>query len=163
LVNSLDPDSRVTEAARLAGDQGVDVVEVNRTDLDRRCESNGQPGAAHQGIALQTRPYRYWQPEGLLDRARASDTPALIVVLDGVTDPHNLGAITRSAAAFGAHGVVIPERRSAGVNMTVWKTSAGTLARMPIAQATNLTRTIEFFKREGLFAVGLDAGGDTPL
>lgn len=163
LANSLDPDDRITEAARRAGDQGVDVVEVNRTDLDRRCESNGQPGAAHQGIALQTRPYRYWQPEGLLDRARASDTPALIVVLDGVTDPHNLGAITRSAAAFGAHGVVIPERRSAGVNMTVWKTSAGTLARMPIAQATNLTRTIEFFKREGLFAVGLDAGGDTPL
>lgn len=163
LVNGLDPDNRVTEAARLAGDQGVDVVEVNRTDLDRRCESNGQPDAAHQGIALQTRPYRYWQPEALLDAARESKTPALVVVLDGVTDPHNLGAIIRSATAFGAHGVVIPERRSAGVNMTAWKTSAGTLARMPVAQVTNLNRTLEFFKKESLFAVGLDAAGDTPL
>ncbi|OOC55759.1 MULTISPECIES: 23S rRNA (guanosine(2251)-2'-O)-methyltransferase RlmB [Nocardiopsis] len=163
LANSLDPDERVNEAARMAGEQGVDVVEVTRTELDRRCESNGQPGAAHQGIVLQVRPYQYRSPEGLLDNALESDTPPLIVVLDGVTDPHNLGAIARSSAAFGAHGLLIPERRSAGVNMTTWKTSAGTLARLPVAQATNLTRALETFKKAGLFVVGLDSEGETPI
>ncbi len=163
LANSLDPDDRVNEAAKLAGAQGVDVVEVNRTDLDRRCESNGLPGATHQGIVLQVRPYQYWAAEGLLDKALSSDTPALIVALDGVTDPHNLGAIARSAAAFGAHGLLIPERRTASVTMSAWKTSAGTLARLPVAQATNLTRALETYKKAGLFVAGLDAGGDTQL
>ncbi|MES0833726.1 MULTISPECIES: 23S rRNA (guanosine(2251)-2'-O)-methyltransferase RlmB [Nocardiopsidaceae] len=163
LANSLDPDDRVNEAAKMAGARGIDVVEVTKTELDRRCESNGQPGAVHQGLVLQVRPYQYWAPEGLLDAAKDSDTPPLIVALDGVTDPHNLGAIARSAAAFGAHGLVIPERRSAGVNMTAWKTSAGTLARLPVAQATNLTRALEGFKKAGLFVVGLDAGGDAQI
>ena len=163
LANSLDPDDRVNEAAKLAGAQGVDVVEVNRTDLDRRCESNGLPGATHQGIVLQVRPYQYWAAEGLLDKALASDTPPLIVALDGVTDPHNLGAIARSAAAFGAHGLLIPERRTASVTMSAWKTSAGTLAKLPVAQATNLTRALESYKKAGLFVAGLDAGGDTQL
>ena len=163
LANSLDPDDRVNEAAKLAGHQGVDVVEVNRTDLDRRCESNGLPGATHQGIVLQVRPYQYWAAEGLLDQALESDTPPLIVALDGVTDPHNLGAIARSAAAFGAHGLLIPERRAASVTMASWKTSAGTLAKLPVAQATNLTRALEAYKKAGLFVAGLDTGGDTQL
>ncbi|MFD6098012.1 23S rRNA (guanosine(2251)-2'-O)-methyltransferase RlmB [Nocardiopsis flavescens] len=163
LSNSLDSDDRVNEAARLAGEQGVEVLEVTRAELDRRCESNGQPGAVHQGMALQARPYRYLVPEDLLERALGAQEPALIVALDGVTDPHNLGAIARSAAAFGADGLLIPERRSAGVTTTVWKTSAGTLARMPIAQATNLTRALEAFKKAGVFVVGLDADGDVAI
>ena len=162
LSNSLDQDERVPEAARRAGDAGIEILEVTRPELDRRCESNGQPGAAHQGVALQVRPYRYWDPADLLDSA-LQDAPALIVALDGVTDPHNLGAIARSAAAFGAHGLLIPERRSAGVSMATWKTSAGTLSRLPVAQATNLTRTLNGYKREGVFVVGLDADGDTRL
>lgn len=163
LVNSLDRDDRVNEAARLAGDQQIDIVEVARADLDRRCESNGQPDAIHQGLALQVRPYQYWTPEGLLETATDSDAPALIVALDGITDPHNLGAVARSAAAFDAHGLVLPERRSADVTMAAWKTSAGAFARLPVAQATNLTRALAAYKKEGLFVVGLDAGGDTPL
>ena len=163
LANSLDPDERVNEAAKMAGARGIDIVEVTKTELDRRCESNGQPGAVHQGLVLQVRPYQYWAPEGLLEAAKGSDTPPLIVALDGVTDPHNLGAIARSAAAFNAHGLVIPERRSASVNMTAWKTSAGTLARLPVAQATNLTRALEGFKKAGLFVVGLDADGDAQI
>ena len=163
LANSLDPDDRVNEAARLAGEQGVEVLEATRAELDRRCDSNGQPGAVHQGMALQVRPYRYLLPEDLLERALGSDEPPLIIALDGVTDPHNLGAIARSAAAFGADGLLIPERRAAGVTTTVWKTSAGTLARLPIAQATNLTRALEAFKKAGLFVVGLDADGDAAI
>ncbi|MDT0328288.1 23S rRNA (guanosine(2251)-2'-O)-methyltransferase RlmB [Nocardiopsis lambiniae] len=160
LSNSLDSDDRVNEAARLAGEQNVEVLEVTRAELDRRCESSGQPGAVHQGMVLRVRPYRYQLPEELLERSLGSDAPPLIVALDGVTDPHNLGAIARSAAAFNADGLLIPERRAAGVTATVWKTSAGTLARLPIAQATNLTRALETFKKAGLFVVGLDADGD---
>jgi 23S rRNA (guanosine2251-2'-O)-methyltransferase len=163
LANSLDPDERVSEAARLAGAAGIEILEVTRAELDRRCESNGLPGAAHQGVVLQVRPYRYWDPADLLDAARRSDTPPLIVALDGVTDPHNLGAVARSAAAFGAHGLIIPERRAAGVSMAAWKTSAGTLARLPVGLATNLTRVLESYKSEGLFVVGLDGAGETPL
>lgn len=163
LANSLDPDDRINEAAKMAGAQNVDVVEVTRSELDRRCESNGLPDAAHQGIVLQVRPYQYWAAEGLLDKALDSDTPPLIVALDGVTDPHNLGAIARSAAAFNAHGLLIPERRTASVTMSSWKTSAGALAKLPVAQATNLTRALETYKKAGLFVAGLDAGGDTQL
>ncbi|WP_017538136.1 23S rRNA (guanosine(2251)-2'-O)-methyltransferase RlmB [Nocardiopsis halophila] len=163
VANSLDPDARVNEATRLAGDAGLEIHEVTRAELDRRCDSNGLPGAAHQGLAMQVRPYRYADPEDLVERARAAGQAPLIVALDGVTDPHNLGAIARSAAAFGAHGLLVPERRAAGVTMAAWKTSAGTLAKLPVAQAVNLTRALEGYKRDGLFAVGLDAEGDVRL
>ncbi|MFC7326444.1 23S rRNA (guanosine(2251)-2'-O)-methyltransferase RlmB [Marinactinospora rubrisoli] len=163
LVNSLDKDERVSEAAKLAGAAGIEIHEVTRPELDRRCDSSGQPDAVHQGIALQVPPYRYWDADDLRESATEAGQPALIVALDGVTDPHNLGAVARSAAAFGAHGLLIPERRSAGVTMAAWKTSAGTLARLPVAQATNLTRTLEAYKKAGIFVVGLDAGGDTAL
>ncbi|TDQ55168.1 23S rRNA (guanosine(2251)-2'-O)-methyltransferase RlmB [Actinorugispora endophytica] len=163
LSNSLDPDDRITEATKLAGAKGIEILEINRSELDRRCDSNGLPGAVHQGIALQVRPYRYWDAEGLLDAALAGETVPLIIALDGVTDPHNLGAIARSAAAFGANGLLIPERRAAGVTMAAWKTSAGTLARLPVAQAVNLTRALELYKEAGLFVVGLDADGDTSI
>ncbi|GLU47413.1 23S rRNA (guanosine(2251)-2'-O)-methyltransferase RlmB [Nocardiopsis ansamitocini] len=163
LSNSLDPDDRIVEASKLAGAKGIEILEINRTELDRRCDSNGLPNAVHQGIALQIRPYRYWDPQGLLDAALAGENPPLIIALDGVTDPHNLGAVARSAAAFGANGLLIPERRAAGVTMAAWKTSAGTLARLPVAQATNLTRALELYKENGLFVVGLDADGDTRL
>ncbi|KIH96645.1 RNA methyltransferase [Streptomonospora alba] len=167
LANSLDQDERITEAARLAGEAGLDVREVSRSELDRRCDSQGQPGAAHQGLVLLTRPYRYWDPEDLLEHARSQAEEAgvapLIMALDGVTDPHNLGAVARSAAAFGAHGLLIPERRAAGVGIAAWKTSAGTLARLPVAQATNLTRSLKSYKSSGVFVAGLDGDGETVL
>ncbi|GAA3729597.1 23S rRNA (guanosine(2251)-2'-O)-methyltransferase RlmB [Salinactinospora qingdaonensis] len=163
IVNSLDADERITEAAKLAGAADLDISEVSRAELDRRCDSNGQPGAAHQGIALQVLPYSYKSDTELLDIATAAESPPLLVALDSVTDPHNLGAVARSAAAFGAHGLLIPERRAAGVTAAAWKTSAGTLARLPVAQATNLTRALRAYKKAGLFVAGLDAGGDTAL
>ena len=93
----------------------------------------------------------------LLDAARESVDPPLLVALDGVTDPRNLGAVIRSAAAFGANGVLVPQRRSAGVTAVVWRTSAGTAARLPVALVTNLTRTLNSLAEEGLMIVGLDA------
>jgi 23S rRNA (guanosine2251-2'-O)-methyltransferase len=154
----LDSDPRVTELIRLAADARIPLIEAGRLELDRLTG-----GAVHQGVALKIRPYDYAHPGDLLDRARERGEPPLVVALDGVTDPRNLGAIVRSAAAFGAHGVLVPARRSAHVSAGAWKASAGALARVPVAWATNLARTLAAYQEDGLFVAGLDAQGDTPV
>ena len=151
-----EADERLTESVRLAGDAGIAILETQRADLDRLTA-----GAMHQGLALTVPPYEYLQPQDLLETAAESGEPALLVALDGVTDPRNLGAVVRSAAAFGGHGVVLPTRRSAGVTAVAWRASAGTAARLPIARATNLTRALRDYAAAGLVIVGLDADGDT--
>src|SRR5919202_24389 len=112
---------------------------------------------AHQGLVLHVPAYDYAHPDDLV--AKAEGQP-LIVALDGVTDPRNLGSVARSAAAFGAHGVVVPERRAAGVTSGTWKASAGALARLPVARATNLVRALQAYRKAGLFVVGLAADGE---
>jgi 23S rRNA (guanosine2251-2'-O)-methyltransferase len=154
----IESDDRVKEALKAAADLGLALLEVSRTDLDRITGN-----AVHQGLALQVRQYEYAHPEDLLARAARLGQEPLIVALDGVTDPRNLGAVLRSASAFGGHGVVVPQRRSAGVNAAAWKVSAGAAARVPVALASNLTRSLEDFKQAGCFVVGLDAGGDVAL
>jgi 23S rRNA (guanosine2251-2'-O)-methyltransferase len=119
-------------------------------------------------MALKAAPYEYANPKDFVRAAEAEGVPPLIVVLDSVTDPHTLGAVLRSAGAFGVHGVVIPERRSAQMGPTAWKVSAGAAARVPVAHASNLMRALEAYKEAGLFVVGLDANGtddvaDMPL
>jgi len=131
-----DADERVTEAVALAGKARLALMEVSRAELDRM---TGR--ALHQGLALQVPPYTYLHPDDLLQRALAAPAP-LLVALDGVTDPRNLGAVVRSAAAFGAQGVLVPERRSAGMTAAAWRTSAGAAARLPVARCTNLARTL---------------------
>ena len=111
---------------------------------------------------MQVPPFAYEPFEDVLAAALEQPVP-LLVALDGVTDPRNLGAVVRSAAAFGAHGVFAPERRAAGITATAWRTSAGAAARVPIAQVTNLTRALKKCQDEGLLVVGLDADGETPL
>ncbi|WP_345711146.1 23S rRNA (guanosine(2251)-2'-O)-methyltransferase RlmB, partial [Kineococcus glutinatus] len=158
VASRIDADDRVKEVLGAAGDLGIPLLEASRADLDRLTG-----GAVHQGLAASVPPYAYAHPEDLLERAAGEGGPALLVALDGVTDPRNLGAVVRSVAAFGGHGVVVPERRAAGMTASAWKTSAGAAARIPVARATNLTRTLEEYKRQGLFVVGLDAGGDVLL
>jgi 23S rRNA (guanosine2251-2'-O)-methyltransferase len=145
-------DDRVAEAVHLAADAGIAILEVPRTDLDRITG-----GALHQGVALQVPPYAYAHPDELLEAAGDSAEAPLIVALDGVTDPRNLGAIVRSASAFGGHGVVVPQRRAASMTAVAWRTSAGTAARLPVARATNLTRTLREYATAGLMIAGLDA------
>ncbi|MFC3964192.1 23S rRNA (guanosine(2251)-2'-O)-methyltransferase RlmB [Nocardia jiangsuensis] len=151
-------DERLTESVKIAADTGISILEVPRTDLDR-LSANG----LHQGVALQVPAYRYAHPDDLLQRARESGGPALLVALDNITDPRNLGAVVRSVAAFGGQGVLIPQRRSAGVTAVAWRTSAGAAARLPVARATNLTRTLKDWAGRGIRVVGLDAGGTTTL
>ncbi len=151
-------DDRVTESVQLAADRGISILEVPRNDLDRITG-----GALHQGIALQVPPYSYAHPDDLLETASDSAEPGLIVALDGVTDPRNLGAVVRSVGAFGGHGVVVPQRRAAGMTAVAWRTSAGTAARVPVARATNLTRTLREYATAGFMVAGLDAEGSVSL
>ncbi len=150
-------DARIAEARRLAALQGIPIADVPPGDLERLAG-----GAPHQGIGLAVPPYEYAHPDDLIPAA-ASAKPALIVALDGVTDPRNLGSVVRSAAAFGAHGVVVPERRAAGVSASAWKASAGALARLRVARATNLARTLGAYDKAGLTIVGLAADGPIVL
>ncbi|MGQ9406581.1 23S rRNA (guanosine(2251)-2'-O)-methyltransferase RlmB [Mycolicibacterium gilvum] len=153
-----DADERLTESVQMAADRGISILEVQRHDLDRMA-ANG----LHQGIALQVPPYAYAHPDDLLRDAKSDAAPALLVALDNISDPRNLGAIVRSVAAFGGHGVVLPQRRSASVTAVAWRTSAGAAARTPVARATNLNRTLKQYADAGLQVVGLDAGGDTTI
>ncbi|SJM66000.1 23S rRNA (guanosine(2251)-2'-O)-methyltransferase RlmB [Agrococcus casei] len=159
IANRIEVDDRVKEIMRIATGRGVPIMEVMRPELDRLTGAD----SVHQGLALKVPPYQYSHPSDLLDRAARAGEAPLIVALDGVTDPRNLGAIVRSAAAFGAHGVVIPQRRSAGMTASAWKTSAGAAARLPVALASNLNNALKDLKADGLFIAGLDAGGDVDL
>jgi 23S rRNA (guanosine2251-2'-O)-methyltransferase len=150
----VDTDDRVRESLRLAADAGLSILEVPRAELDRLAG-----GAPHQGVALQVPPYEYALAEQVLVSAWESGTPPLLVALDGVTDPRNLGAVVRSAAAFGAHGLVLPQRRSAGMTAVAWRTSAGAAAHLPVARVTNLVRTLKDFASSGVMVAGLDVGG----
>jgi 23S rRNA (guanosine2251-2'-O)-methyltransferase len=150
----LDSDERIGQAVMLATDVGIPVVEAGRAELDRLTG-----GAIHQGLALRIRRYAYADPADLVEAARAADQQPLLVALDGVTDPRNLGAVARSVLAFGGHGVLVPARRSAGVTAGAWKASAGALARVRVAQTANLTRALAAYAADGLFIVGLDADG----
>jgi 23S rRNA (guanosine2251-2'-O)-methyltransferase len=155
----IDNDERVREALQLAAERGgIHLVEAPRPELDRMTGHLN-----HQGLVLQIPPYEYAHPEDLTAAAFDEGEDPLIVALDGVTDPRNLGAVVRSVSAFGGHGVVVPERRAAGMTAGAWKTSAGTAARTPVARATNLTRALEAYKKAGLTVVGLAADGDVEV
>jgi 23S rRNA (guanosine2251-2'-O)-methyltransferase len=153
-----EADERLSESVTRAADLGISILEVPRNDLDR-LSTNG----LHQGVALQVPPYSYAHPDDLLRVATHDVQPALLVALDNISDPRNLGAIVRSVAAFAGHGVLIPQRRSASVTAVAWRTSAGAAARVPVARATNLNRTLRDWAHAGLQIVGLDAGGSTTL
>jgi len=159
IANRIEMDDRVKEAITLANVRGIPVSEVTRPEIDRLTGND----AVHQGIALGVPPYNYQHPMELLDKIIGRGQKPLLVALDGITDPRNLGAIIRSVAAFGGQGVIVPQRRSTGVTASAWKTSAGAAARVPVALAANLNATLKDFKKRGLFVIGLDGGGELSL
>jgi len=158
VAEGAERDGRLREAFKLAAERGITLAEVSRSEMDRMTG-----GAVHQGLAARVPSYEYAHPDDLLDAASAASEPPLIVALDSVTDPRNLGAVVRSAAGFGAHGVLIPERRAAGMTASAWKTSAGAAARVPVAQAVNLVRQLKAYQAAGCMVVGLAADGDLSL
>lgn len=149
-------DSRIEEIVQLARERGIAVRFEDRGQLDRLANARD-----HQGVVAVAAARPAATLEDILDQAnRAKDQQGLIVLLDGVEDPHNLGAIIRTALAAGAHGVVIPERRAAGLTDTVARASAGALAHLPIAKVTNLARAMEELKQAGYWLVGLDENAE---
>ncbi|WP_068261307.1 23S rRNA (guanosine(2251)-2'-O)-methyltransferase RlmB [Janibacter limosus] len=156
IANRIDSDDRVRESLTIAAEAGIPIMETPRTELDRLTD-----GAVHQGLAAQVPPYQYAHPGDFVD-SQIPGVP-LVVALDGITDPRNLGAIVRSVGAFGGHGVVVPQRRSAGMTASAWKTSAGAAARIPVAQAANLVQALKDYRKAGFFVIGLDMEGDVEL
>lgn len=158
VAEGAERDGRLREVFRTAADRGLSLLEVPRAELDRMTG-----GAVHQGVAARLPAYEYAHPDDLLARAAEAGEPPLIVALDSITDPRNLGAAIRSASGFGAHGVVIPERRAAGMTAAAWKTSAGAAARVPVAQTVNLVRQLKAYQDAGCMVVGLAAEGEVSL
>ena len=165
VATKIEVDDRVKDILQMCAERNVPTLEASRSELDRLTSD-----AVHQGVALQVPPYDYRDADehaaAVIRRYDPKDPESkapLFVALDGITDPRNLGAIIRSVSAFSGDGVILPERRSAAVTATAWKTSAGAAARVPVSKATNLTRTLENCKKAGYFVVGLDGGGDVQL
>lgn len=156
VAEGAERDDRLRDILKFAAERGLPMLQVPRGELDRVTG-----GLVHQGVALQLPAYEYADVEDVLARAATSD--GIVVALDSITDPRNLGAIVRSAAAFGAQGVIIPARRSASMTAAAWKTSAGAAARLPVAMATNLNRALEQASKLGCTVVGLAGEGDVPV
>lgn len=159
MATRIEYDDRVKEVLQLATSRGIPILEVMRPELDRLAGFD----SVHQGLALKVPPYEYSHPMELLEKVISQGKVPLLVALDGITDPRNLGAIIRSVAAFGGQGVIVPQRRSVGLTASAWKTSAGAAARTPVAMASNLNQTIKAYKDAGVFVIGLDGDGDVSL
>ena len=152
VLDTIEADDRVRASVGIANKTGIPVRTVNRTALDA-------VGGGHQGMALVVEPFRYVE---LADLRGAAES-GVLVALDHITDPHNVGAIARSAAAFGAAGLLLPQRRAAPVTAAAWKASAGTLATVPVARVSNLVTAIRGLQQQGFFAVGLTGDAATPI
>lgn len=158
LAEGTERDSRIADILKLAAEKGITLLQASRSELDRLTS-----GAVHQGVAIQLPEYEYAHPTDLLEDALADDDAPIVVACDSITDPRNLGAIIRSAAAFGAVGVIVPERRSAHMTAASWKTSAGAAARVPVALAGNLNRVLQEYAAAGFVVVGLAGEGEVDI
>ncbi len=138
----------------LAKEQGIPVMYVEKAAIDRIAQ-----GRAHQGVAAYVSPYAYSTVDDILANAAEKDEDPFIVILDGLEDPHNLGAIMRTAECAGAHGIIIPKRHSCGLTETVAKASAGAIEYMPVAKVTNIAQTVDELKERGIWVAACDMGG----
>lgn len=146
---------RLEKLLKLASEKGVPVRSRDKRDIARLCATEH-----HQGVALRVEPFAYAELAQILEKWRESGENGLLLVLDSVQDPHNLGALIRSAACAGAHGVIIPKDRAVGVTPVVEKASAGAVETLPVAQVTNIARTLEELKESGFWIYG--AVGEVP-
>lgn len=153
-----DTDKGLARLAAQAKDAGAVVVQVDRRKLNEL-----SPTGAHQGVIASVAAHEYASVDELLERAEERGEAPLLVICDELSDPHNLGAILRTAECAGAHGLIIPKRRSVGLTAVVSKTSAGALEYLPVARVSNIASTIEDLKKRGVWVFGTAADGDTTL
>ncbi|NLI60342.1 MAG: 23S rRNA (guanosine(2251)-2'-O)-methyltransferase RlmB [Clostridiales bacterium] len=146
----------ILEIINKAKKEGIVIQEVNR----RRLDELSQTGGAHQGVIAFVTPYSYVSLDHILERASAKDEWPFVIVLDQITDPHNLGSIIRTAESCGAHGIVIPKRRAVSLTPAAIKASAGAVEFMPIAKVTNISDALETLKGRGLWVAGADMDGE---
>ena len=157
-IASGDTDRSLQRLAALAREAGAVVVPVDRRKLDAMSVTH-----AHQGVIALAAAHSYCTVDQILEQAASRGEAPLIVICDELTDPHNLGAILRSAECAGAHGVIIPKRRSVGLNAAVAKASAGAVEYMPVARVTNISATIQQLKEKGVWIFGTAAEGSVPM
>ncbi|MDO5785588.1 MAG: 23S rRNA (guanosine(2251)-2'-O)-methyltransferase RlmB [Eubacteriales bacterium] len=153
-----DQNGRMADIIAMAKAAGAVVTQVDRRKLDAMSETG-----VHQGVIAQAAAHEYVSLEDILQTARDRGEQPLVLVCDGLTDPHNLGAVIRSAETAGAHGVIIPKRRSVGLTATAAKASAGAIEHIGVARVTNLAAAIDELKENGVWVFGADAGGDKQL
>lgn len=151
-------DHRLEKVLKLAEERGVKVIRRERDDLTRMCGSSH-----HQGMALKVAPFIYSDLDDMVAAAAQGDSAGFLLVLDGIQDPHNLGALIRSAACAGANGVIIPKDRACGITPAVEKASAGAVETIPVAQVTNVTKALELLKQSGYWIYGLTGEAATSL
>lgn len=154
LVEKGEKRGSILEIISMAKDLGISINELDRKRLDKISKTYN-----HQGIIAETTEYKYSEIGYMLGKADNKEEDALLVILDGIEDPYNLGSIIRTSDAVGAHGIVIPKRRSASLTPLVVKSSAGAAVLVPVARETNLNRTVEMLKEEGLWVAGADMEG----
>ncbi len=155
-VQSGEREGSINLLIGIASERRIPIVELEKFKMDKMC-----PGARHQGVIAMASEQNYSSVEDILSYAEERGEPPFIVLLDGVEDPHNLGAIIRSAECMGAHGVIIPKRRAVGLTPTVAKASAGAIMHMRVAKVTNLSVTIDELKEKGLWFYAADMDGES--
>ncbi len=145
----------ITKIRAIAKEKGIVIKEVERKKLDFMSQTD-----AHQGVILQTTPYKYFGIEEIIEEAKKKQEDPFVIILDEIEDPHNFGAIIRTAEINGAHGIIIPKRRNVGVTSTVYKTSVGAVEHMKIAKVANINAAIDNLKDRGLWVFGADMVGE---
>ena len=155
ILISKDSQGSLNKIIELAIAKNVRIKDVDKATLDRLSENK-----RHQGVIAEAMEYEYKEIDDILDYAKGRDEIPLVIILDEITDVHNLGAIIRSAECLGAHGVIIPKRRAAQVNGVVAKSSAGAVEYLPVVRVTNISNTIEELKKKGLWIYGADMDGE---
>ena len=153
-----DTDGTLRHIASIARAEGLAVVDADKRKLDAMSVTH-----SHQGIIAQMSCVEYASINDIMENARKQNAAPLVVICDEIMDPHNLGAIIRTCESAGAHGVIIPKRRSAGLTPIVAKASAGAVFHLPVARVTNISSTIAHLKESGIWVYGASAGGKTPL
>lgn len=156
LINKASKEGSIKKIIALAKENNIVMQNVDRRKLDDMSESH-----AHQGVIAITSEYKYYELEEILEISKKRNEEPFFIILDGITDPHNLGSIIRTADAVGAHAVIIPKRRSVHITPIVAKASAGAVEYIPVCKVTNIVNTIKILKENGLWIAAVDMDGDT--
>lgn len=154
VVSKGDKEGSIRQLIALAREKGIVVQETDRSNLDKVSITH-----AHQGVIAYVAIKDYVEVDDILEAAASKGEPPFIIILDGITDPQNLGSILRTADAVGAHGVIIPKRRAVGLSSVVSKASAGAVEYVPVARVTNIAQTIEYLKKNNIWVIGTDQSG----